>query len=63
MPLRCVILYRVNGGPVQAVGNSDDGEPVIEEFASREEAIDFAEDNGLFQSGQADYQIVELDEL
>jgi hypothetical protein len=66
--MNCVILFRINGGSVQGV-TFDDGE--LHEFPHRDEAIRFADASGphpspfakLVESGQADYQIVELDEL
>lgn len=58
----CVILYRVKGGPVAFVGKIGlDG--ILAEFSDRDAAIDYAVNNKLFDSGQADYQIVELDDL
>ena len=56
----CVILYRVNGGIVQFVMGAD-GELSV--FNDQDEAISYADRNKLFQSGQANYQIVVLDEL
>lgn len=55
-----IIAYRVNGGKLQVV-LSEDGE--IEVFSHQDYAVDYALDNALFNSGQADYQIIELDEL
>ena len=58
----CVILYRVNGGRVEFVFDGEqDGEIAV--FANPDAAIEYAMKNDLFQSGQADYQIVELSEL
>jgi hypothetical protein len=56
----CVILFRVNGGPVQAVC---DDHGAICEFADGEDAISFLEDWPPWKSGEADTQIVQLDEL
>lgn len=64
--MTCVILYRINGGPVEIVWKTSSAgahEDLIYEFGHLDEAVAFAERNRLFQSGQADYQIVELDEL
>ena len=64
--LDCVILYRVNGGPVKIVRRvtlSGDETDDISEFRNIDEAVDWADHNPLFNSGQADFQIVELDEL
>ena len=56
----CVILYRVNNGPVQFVADAD-GEIAV--YPHQDTAIDYALNNKLFESGQAAYQIVELDEI
>jgi hypothetical protein len=56
----CIILYRTNGGSLEYV---DDGAGGIHEFPHRDDAIAYAMNNPLFDSGQADYQIVELDEV
>lgn len=63
--MRCIILYRVNGGPAEAVMQwvPDKNDYRIEEYPNFDAAVAFADTNKLFQSGQADYQIVELDEL
>jgi len=58
--MECVILYRVNGGRVAVVAEPE-GEIAV--YPHLDAAVDYAESNKLFQSGQADYQIVELDEL
>ena len=55
-----IIAYRTNDGPVQFVLD-DQGDTAI--FSHRDEAIRYAEGNRLFHSGQAVYQIIELDEL
>jgi hypothetical protein len=62
--VNCCILYRVNGGKLQFVGESttEDGEHIAE-FPSMDAAVSYALSNDLFDSGQADYQIVELNEL
>jgi hypothetical protein len=60
----CVILFRVNGGPVMAVMEcTPENEYRILEYPNLDAAITYADANKLFRSGQADYQIVELDEL
>ena len=62
----CVILYRINSRPVQIVRRvtrSGDETDEIIEFRNIDEAVDWAKHNPLFNSGQADFQIVELDEL
>lgn len=56
----CVVLYRINGGPVHFVCD-DDGD--LSEFDDRDEAVAYVMGNALLTSGQADFQIVELDEL
>jgi hypothetical protein len=57
----CVILYRIGrSGKVQYV-MTEDGE--LSEFDNMNRAVEYADNNRLFQSGQANYQIVELDEL
>lgn len=66
--MNCVILFRINGGEVQAIA-SDNGK--IHEFRNFDEAVSFASGDDprpatfakLVASGQADYQIVSLDEL
>lgn len=55
-----VILYRTNDGPVRIVID-EDGE--VSMFTDARHAQRYADDNELFQSGQALYQIVELDDL
>lgn len=69
--MNCVILFRINGGPVQAVRHCDEagidlGE--LHEFNHADDAVSFvhAADHPfsrLIESGQLDYQIVALDEL
>ncbi len=69
--MNCVILFRVNGGPAQAIRHCDEtgaetGE--LHEFDHIDDAVSFvhAADNPFarqIESGQIDYQIVELDEL
>jgi hypothetical protein len=54
-----IIAYRVDGGVLQFVLQGED----VCIFAHKDEAIGYALDNALFNSGQADYQIIELDEL
>ena len=63
--MNCCILYRVNGGKLQFVYDPDDenDHAQISEFPDFDAAVAYVEGNKLFQSGQADYQIVELDEL
>lgn len=61
--MNCVILYRINGGSVQGV-TFDDGE--LREFPNQDAAIGWLDDaplGRLVESGQADCQIVALDEL
>lgn len=58
--MRCIILFRINGQSLQYVRDVRDG---IHEFPHRDDAIAYASSNLLFDSGQADYQIVELDEV
>lgn len=61
--MNCAILYRVNGGKLEFVyepGREDEG---IAEFPNHDAAVAYTEQNKLFQSGQADYQIVVLDKL
>ena len=69
--MNCIILFRVNSGPVQAIRHSDEtgretGE--LHEFSHMDDAVSFvhAADHPfarLIESGQLDYQIVSLDEL
>ena len=62
--MSCIILYRINGGPVEALcKTSADDMGQLFEFPHLDDAVAYAERNALFQSGQADYQIVELNEL
>lgn len=62
--MNCCILYRVGIGRLQFVydGTDESGEHIAE-FPHMDAAVAYADANKLFQSGQADYQIVELDEL
>ncbi len=55
-----IIAYRTNGGRAQLVID-EDGEVMV--FPFKDEAVIFADQSDLFQSGQADYQIIVLDEL
>ena len=55
-----IIAYRVNGGKLQIVTDAD-GE--IEVFPHQDDAVEYADSNQLFKSGQADYQVIVLDEL
>ncbi len=55
-----IIAYRTNGGKVEIVPD-DEGDPFV--FSDHEKAVEYAQANGLFQSGQAVYQIIVLDEL
>lgn len=55
-----IIAYRVNGGKVQMI-TEEDGDIAI--FSNRDRAILYANANPLFPSGQADYQVIVLDEL
>jgi len=60
----CVILYRINKGPyIEIVRDIEDGTDEIALFPNIDVAVDYCNNNKLFNSGQADYQIVELDEL
>ena len=67
MSNRAIILYRINGGPVQAVVNGE----TIHEFDNRDDALAIIDMDRspesqlaqLFEAGQLDYQLVELDEL
>ncbi len=56
----CMIAYRVNG-KVHTVMDEDTGDVTV--FPHHDAAVTYADANNLFQSGQADYQIVVLDEL
>lgn len=61
--MNCVILYRINGGSVQGV-TFDDGE--LHVFPNLDAAVgwlDGAPLGRLVESGQADCQVVALDEL
>jgi hypothetical protein len=58
--VNCCILYRVGDGKLQFVYD-EAGD--MKEFSHLDDAVAYADANGLFQSGQASYQIVELDEL
>lgn len=57
----CIIAYRVNGGNVEVV--MDLARENVSVFSHHEFAVDYVDANPLFQSGQADYQIIVLDEL
>lgn len=57
----CIIAYRVNGGDVQLV--MDEAEEKVAVFPHQDAAVDYADNSRLLQSGQADYQIIVLDEL
>ncbi|MDE2107024.1 MAG: hypothetical protein KGL39_57990 [Patescibacteria group bacterium] len=57
----CIIAYRVNGGKVSTVLDKRGEE--TETFQDLDAAVKFALNCRLFQSGQAIYQIIELDEL
>ena len=58
-----IIVYRVSGGKLEVVlsGEGDHGDVAV--FRHHDDAVLYAENSRLFQSGQADYQIVTLDEL
>jgi hypothetical protein len=60
--VECIILYRLAGN-VHAVMTIASGEDRIFIFSDLDAAVTYANSNSLFKSGQADYQIVELDEL
>lgn len=53
-----IIAYRVNDGQVTFVID-EDGDVAI--FTSQKAADHYVEHNALFQSGQATYQVVELE--
>jgi hypothetical protein len=58
----CVILYRGKDERIQFVRDPEDpGEIAV--FPYFDAAIAYCGTSELFKSGQADYQIVELDEL
>jgi hypothetical protein len=57
----CIIAYRVNGGPVEIVLGINNRGPAV--FPNHDRAVAYADGNKLFQSGQANYQIITLDEL
>lgn len=57
----CVILYRVNGGKVTYVSEEDSDDIAV--WPNMDAAVDYAMNNKLFNSGQTDHQIIELDEL
>jgi hypothetical protein len=56
-----IIAYRVNGGKVNLVMTEDGSDICV--FPHHDDAVAYADEVGLFQSGQADYQIITLDEL
>lgn len=56
----CMIAYRVNG-KIHAVMDEDTGDVAV--FPHHDAAVAYADANKLFQSGQANYQIIVLDEL
>lgn len=59
----CVILYRrTDSGHVEFVANGS-FPAMIAVYPHQDAAVDYCLSNRLFTSGQADYQIVELDEL
>jgi hypothetical protein len=58
--MNCAIFYRVNGGALPVV-TTDDGSP--RELLHHDDAVHYAEHTVLSESGDADYQVVELDEL
>ena len=58
--MECVILYRNKGGGVEFVA-AEHGSMFV--FSNDEEADEYIQKNALFQSGQVDFQIVELNEL
>lgn len=61
--MECVILYRL-AGTVHAVLQTAPGEDDrIAVYPNMDAAISYTDTNKLFQSGQADWQIVELDQL
>jgi hypothetical protein len=60
--MECVILYRTKGS-LRLVEYVSDPDGIMTVFPHMDAAIVYALNNELFNSGQADYQIVELDEL
>jgi hypothetical protein len=59
--VNCIIAYRIKGGKVEVV-NDPSGDNVAV-FSNYDVAVDYIYANSLFQSGQADHQIISLDEL
>jgi hypothetical protein len=60
--MECVILYRTRGS-LRLVEYVSDPDGTMTVFPHFDAAAAYALSNALFDSGQADYQIVELDEL
>jgi hypothetical protein len=54
-----IIAYRINDGRVEFVMERG----MVAVFSTRENAAVYAFNNRLFASGQAEYQIIELDEI
>ncbi len=65
--MKCVILYRINGGPVLGFTDYSDDGWAPHEFTNMDEAAAATMADTTFgrliESGQAIAQIVELDEL
>jgi hypothetical protein len=61
--LACVILYRINDGTVEAVMGAIGDLAVFPHIDAALAWLDTAPLGKLYAAGQADYQIVELDEL
>jgi hypothetical protein len=62
--MNCIILFRINGSPVQAVQHDDE----LHEFSDMDDAVSFAHAADtpfarLIEAGQIVFQIVPLDEL
>lgn len=55
-----IIAYRIHDGRLEIVLDPE-GEICV--FPNADEAIFYADGNALFSSGQADFQIIELDQL
>ena len=54
----CIILYRINNGTLEYVTNEFDSDIAV--YPTELDAMKYCDLNGLFQSEQAEYQIVEL---
>jgi hypothetical protein len=58
--MESIVVYRVNHGPAKVVVDAD-GE--LATWSHPDDALTYCAKNALFLSGQADWQVVELDEL